>query len=72
MNSYNFDNIDFDVDFGTVDKKDHDKLVEDAKQYEKEESEKKNKKWTVSHVTFNLQLFLMFLSIKWVTLLFIR
>ncbi len=35
MNSYNFDNIDFDVDFGTVDKKDHDKLVEDAKQYEK-------------------------------------
>ncbi len=38
MNSYNFDNIDFDFDFGTVDKKSHDQLVEDAKQYEKEEN----------------------------------
>ncbi len=38
MSSYNFDNIDFDIDFGTVDQKSHDKLVEDAKQYEKEET----------------------------------
>jgi GH18 family chitinase len=35
MSSYNFDNVDFDFDFGTVDKKAHDKLVEDAQKYEK-------------------------------------
>ena len=35
MSSYNFDNIDFDIDLGTVDKKSHEKLVEDAKKLEK-------------------------------------
>lgn len=28
MNSYNFDNVDFDIDFGTVDKSSHDKMLE--------------------------------------------
>lgn len=36
MSSYNFDNVDFDFDFGTVDKKAHDKLIEEAQKYEKE------------------------------------
>lgn len=35
MNSYNFDNIDFDIDLGDLDKKSHDKLIEEAKKYEK-------------------------------------
>lgn len=33
MSSYNFDNVDFDIDFGTVDKKTHDKLIEEAQKY---------------------------------------
>ena len=35
MSSYNFDNIDFDIDIGTVDEKSHEKMVKDAEQLEK-------------------------------------
>lgn len=35
MNSYNFDNVDFDIDLGDLDKKSHDKLIEEAQKYEK-------------------------------------
>ncbi len=35
MNSYNFDNIDFDIDLGTVDKSAHEKFVADAQKLEK-------------------------------------
>ena len=30
MNSYNFDNIDFDIDFGTVDKAKHEQMLKQA------------------------------------------
>jgi hypothetical protein len=36
MSSYNFDNIDFDVDFGTVDEKTHQKMVKETEQLEKD------------------------------------
>jgi hypothetical protein len=35
MSSYNFDNIDFDIDIGTVDEKSHEKMVKEAEQLEK-------------------------------------
>jgi len=31
MNSYNFDNIDFDVDLGSLDKNGHEKMMMEAK-----------------------------------------
>jgi len=35
MSSYNFDNIDFDIDLGTVDKSSHEKMLKEAEQFEK-------------------------------------
>lgn len=37
MSSYNFDNIDFDIDLGTVDKNSHERMVKESEQVEKEE-----------------------------------
>jgi hypothetical protein len=35
MSSYNFDNIDFDIDIGTVDEKSHEKMIKEAEELEK-------------------------------------
>lgn len=37
MQQYNFDNIDFDIDFGSISQKDHDQAVKEAELAEKEE-----------------------------------
>jgi hypothetical protein len=36
MQAYNFDKIDFDIDFGDIDEKKHNEIIEEAKKHDKE------------------------------------
>jgi|LakMenE18May11ns_1017448.scaffolds.fasta_scaffold9451963_1 hypothetical protein len=36
MQAYNFDNIDFDIDFGTIDENKHKEILKEADAHEKE------------------------------------
>ena len=38
MTSYNFDNIDFDFDFGEIDEKKHAEIMKEAERVDKEEA----------------------------------
>ena len=42
LQSYNFDNIDFDIDLGEVDDKKHKQILKEVDEHEKEEQAKKD------------------------------
>lgn len=50
LNEYNFDNVTFDVNFGDITEKDIDRMKKEEAEYKeelkKEETLKKNKKWS--------------------------